>query len=467
MFRQQSGYSTPRRVNSHTPQGTPQKSTDFRTPDRSTALSTPNKSPAFLSRQSTACKISDSFLRDEDNWDIDFGDEIGRGGFGVVYNATLISRLDGTSYQCVVKELMRYSGEKIPDEFEMHDFITNNIRSSIASGVLRSVGVKKIFDEESQRWRFFSIMPKCDVIFSKCLPSIKELRDTHPDVFCKIVTIFLNSMMQAFATLSDKKITHRDIKPDNIAFYKLSGFCLLDFGSAALYEENVDINGTTPLFMAPEIADFNREERETKPEPFFADVWSLGQILRELLGMEFLFPANDCDNRTAHIYHKGSVYTQERNKTSGLFDADTHQQSLQKNICKFSDCCECLIFLASAMTDIFPERRPNLKTLQVAVKKLRHFTKDVVQADVDSFYGKMLEVTTAKITNMKINTPPRNSGAYQAQGEYANTIGSSANSSGNKIVTVSDKENAFFGCCPQQSGNEARTLYTTPLPSPR
>lgn len=78
--------------------------------------------------------------------------------------------------------------------------------------------------------------------------------------------------------IANKKVVHRDIKPDNI-FIKKDGntsvYKLGDFGFAVKKQINDDIVGT-PIFMSPELF---REEKYGSE----VDVWAFGLMAHYVL----------------------------------------------------------------------------------------------------------------------------------------------------------------------------------------
>jgi dual specificity tyrosine-phosphorylation-regulated kinase 2/3/4 len=112
----------------------------------------------------------------------------------------------------------------------------------------------------------------------------------------------MRSITEALILLSDYKIVHSDLKPDNILmelnksaddFDKLK---LIDFGSAYSFEEAGSISMATPEYMPPEVLELilnsnkytgpHKSQIEALSEvsqPWSVDVWSLASIVLEIL----------------------------------------------------------------------------------------------------------------------------------------------------------------------------------------
>ncbi len=106
-------------------------------------------------------------------------------------------------------------------------------------------------------------------------------------------------MAEVLHLLSDHKIVHCDLKPDNILIdmytsckERLFEIKVIDFGSAYTWDGYGNIGMATPEYMPPEFLNVltsnpvNRSYIEILKEntnPWSNDVWSLGAILLEII----------------------------------------------------------------------------------------------------------------------------------------------------------------------------------------
>ena len=75
-----------------------------------------------------------------------------------------------------------------------------------------------------------------------------------------ILKSFIRKVAEVFQVLSDFKIVHADIKPDNLLLSfegnQIRDLKLIDFGSAFSFENPSNIQASTPEYLAPEVLEY-------------------------------------------------------------------------------------------------------------------------------------------------------------------------------------------------------------------
>ena len=105
-------------------------------------------------------------------------------------------------------------------------------------------------------------------------------------------------LAKQYEFLERKRIVHSDIKPQNVIIAKNTEdkgefiYCIADFGTSFLLEKNEkmincnDLSGFTPKYAAPEILAIESGGNKFKCyDPYAADVYSLGGLVLDLLGV--------------------------------------------------------------------------------------------------------------------------------------------------------------------------------------
>jgi len=117
---------------------------------------------------------------------------------------------------------------------------------------------------------------------------LKESGPLPSDILLKVG----RTMTNALAYAHDKKIAHRDIKPDNIIIDKNGHVYLIDFGIAKVMREDATktaYQALTPMFAAPE-----RQGGDANYNPFLSDIYETGVTLFNFATNEMPYrnPAN-------------------------------------------------------------------------------------------------------------------------------------------------------------------------------
>lgn len=116
-----------------------------------------------------------------------------------------------------------------------------------------------------------------------------------------IYSIFLQ-ICKGIKHIHDKKIIHRDIKPDNIFMFNDGLIKIGDFGVSKIINETIQLNTTlagSPYYIAPEV--FMRKYNSK------ADIWSMGVTMYELCTFTVPFKGRDAEGLKKNIFHQKQV----------------------------------------------------------------------------------------------------------------------------------------------------------------
>jgi tetratricopeptide (TPR) repeat protein len=186
------------------------------------------------------------------------GEELGRGGMGVVYRA-----YDPRLQRDVALKFLA-AGRRDP---QVQLRLISEARAASALDHPNNCPVYDIGSTDDGR--LYIAMAYC------AGGSIAQRLSDGPLPVAEAVRIALQ-IAHALERAHSAGIVHRDIKPANIAFTERGDARLLDFGMAAYGEDGTDVKGGTPAYMAPEQVRGATVDGRT-------DVWALGAVLFEML----------------------------------------------------------------------------------------------------------------------------------------------------------------------------------------
>ncbi|OBA19469.1 Pkinase-domain-containing protein, partial [Metschnikowia bicuspidata var. bicuspidata NRRL YB-4993] len=192
---------------------------------------------------------------------LDVCEEVGRGGFGVVFRGIV----KATGQEVAIKQ--------IDLEHELADFFEVNREIQILSEC-RSPQITQYLGCFVKGYKLWVIMEFVDG------GSLFELLMPGPVTDEKTILIIAGEILLALLYLHELGKIHRDLKSQNILFNQNGEVKLADFGvSTQLYSNFSRRNTTvgTPYWMAPEVIMNN-----TGGHSFKADIWSLGCCIFEL-----------------------------------------------------------------------------------------------------------------------------------------------------------------------------------------
>ncbi len=190
------------------------------------------------------------------------GQQIGRGGVGVVYQALNTETADWVAVKCVAL-----------------DTLDNESLASIRSEI-----------DLLKKLNHVNIVQYIDTIQTEFhLHILLEMMESSLSAMCKkfgnfpesLTAIYMTQVLEGLCYLHDQGVIHRDIKGANILTAKNGLLKLADFGvakkltDAASINEETDAVGT-PYWMAPEMIEMTGLTTA-------CDIWSVGIMIIELI----------------------------------------------------------------------------------------------------------------------------------------------------------------------------------------
>jgi len=222
--------------------------------------------------------------------DFEVGEEIGRGGFGIVYRARQVSLDRPVAVKVLYRHLI-HTDEQI-SRFE---------REARAAARLDHPALVSVFAWGETDEDFF-IAQRLVGRGRTLADELAELRQAGPPPkghFRRMAEICAR-MAEGLQHAHERGIVHRDVKPSNILLDEHGQPCLGDFGLAKV-EDGLELSRTgdfagSPFYMSPEQADSRRG-----PIDHHTDVYSLGVTLYEMLTLTQPFRGATSHEIVRHI----------------------------------------------------------------------------------------------------------------------------------------------------------------------
>lgn len=185
--------------------------------------------------------------------------ELGRGGFGVVYEA-----FDRKLHRAVALKVIRPGS---PTDTEKRREALQ--REAEAAAQLSHPNIVTLFDLGASEYGPFLVM---EMLYGDTLQS-RLARGALPVAESVAVAV---DVARALAHAHDQEVLHRDIKPSNVFIAEGGSVKVLDFGLANIVGSSGMRGGGTQEYMAP-------EQWRGEPQDQRTDVFGLGVLLFEML----------------------------------------------------------------------------------------------------------------------------------------------------------------------------------------
>lgn len=230
--------------------------------------------------------------------------------------------------------------------------------------------------------------PICEGSLAQHLPTLQVIAQKNSKLYKILLMDFLDSMLRALNTLQNAQIIHRDIKPGNILLrikpnpnpiesQKIfdAGFVLIDLGSAVIVGETYKlVDGTTLQYAAPEegFQQFmSSPDAQATEETFSQDIYSLGQVLKHCLSNQEILTAiamrqNETEARyfSQVMRYIDAINSRKANATPPIEEPTTSHNFIS-----------ALDALATTMTALLPDHRPDLNKLQRSAMELKNLLR--------------------------------------------------------------------------------------------
>ena len=222
--------------------------------------------------------------------DYEINKKIGEGSYGVIFEVT--NRNNKKKYamkKLIANDLKQL--EKFKTEFEI---VNQNTHPNILDIYAMNI---KCYDITT-----FALCVLMEIAESDWDVAITEHFKAHQNYSEQELISILKQLTNALVYLQrDKKIAHRDIKPDNILIFKNNIYKLSDFGEAKetkIYKKMNTLKGTD-LYMSPILYNcLKKDQDDVQHNMYKSDVFSLGYcfLYAASLNYEIINEIRDLDD---------------------------------------------------------------------------------------------------------------------------------------------------------------------------
>ena len=222
--------------------------------------------------------------------DYTFNRKLGEGSYGIIFS--VVSNIDNKKY--AIKKIIARTLNEIDSftkEFEL-------VYDCDHPNIMKIYGISiRILD--STTYALYVLMEKANNDWDREIKRRLQKRKKYTEM--ELIKI-IRDLSDALLFLQKKlKLSHRDIKPQNILVFDNGVYKLADFGEAKEVKISKQLNTLrgTELYMSPALYEgLKQGKNNVSHDPFKSDVFSLGFCLlyASSLNFELLYEARDNDN---------------------------------------------------------------------------------------------------------------------------------------------------------------------------
>lgn len=207
-------------------------------------------------------------------------EEIGRGGMGVVYKAEdpRLERL------VAVKTLP-------PKLLRNKEALRRFLREAKVAAKLDHPHIIPIYDVGEDNGIYYMVMEYLEGT------TLRDWMEVRPEIDVKKSLAMFTQIAKALDYAHQRKVVHRDIKPDNIMVVSNEMIKVMDFGIAVMDDRH---SVTQPGAVVGTIAYISPEQAKGKQADIRSDIYSLGIVLFEFLTGQLPFHAETPSQMLAH-----------------------------------------------------------------------------------------------------------------------------------------------------------------------
>ena len=220
-----------------------------------------------------------------------FNKKLGEGGYAVIYS--VFKKDDEEQKQFALKKIIAKTLteiDKFTKEFEiMHNCIHENIMKIYGICI-------RILDQTT--YALYVLMELSEKDWDKDIKNHIAKKKYYSEN--KLIKILRQLTSALLFMQQNAKISHRDIKPQNVLLFD-GVYKIADFGEAKKANENPEINTLrgTELFMSPVLySGLKHEKNDVNHDPYKSDVFSLGFcfLYAATLNFDLLYKVRDIYN---------------------------------------------------------------------------------------------------------------------------------------------------------------------------